>query len=130
MKIQPTYTPNAPAAIGPYSQAIKANGMLFVSGQIPIDPLTGKIVQDDVERATEQVMKNLQAILKDSDTSWNQVVKTTIYLKNMADFPLVNQVYERFLGSSKPARATVAVSTLPKDALIEIDCIAVLESNP
>jgi len=127
MGIQPIHTDKAPAAIGPYSQAIKANGMLFVSGQIPIDPLTGELIGDDIEKAAHQVMNNLEAILKSGGSCWAEVIKTTIYLKNMEDFVQVNQVYGKFMGPYKPARATVEVSALPKNALLEIDCIALLK---
>ena len=116
-------TVNAPKAIGPYSQAIEANGMVFISGQIPINPENGQI-PEGIEAQTEQVMKNIGAILKEAGADFSGIVKTNIYLKNFADFERVNKVYESYLGDIKPARTTVEVSRLPKDALVEIECIA------
>jgi 2-iminobutanoate/2-iminopropanoate deaminase len=119
------YSKKAPAAIGPYSQAILANNMLFVSGQIPLDPDTMAIISNDVKEQTNQVMKNLQAILSEADFSLEHVVKTTIYIQNMNDFNHINEVYGSYFKDHKPARATVEVSRLPKDVKIEIECIAV-----
>ena len=116
-------TPNAPCAIGPYSQAIVANGMVFTSGQIALRP-DGTFLEGDVEAQTTQVLENLQAVLKEAKSGLNYVVKTTIFLANMDDFASVNAVYGSFFGEHKPARSTVAVKTLPKNALVEIEAIA------
>jgi 2-iminobutanoate/2-iminopropanoate deaminase len=117
-------TENAPAAIGPYSQAIKANGMVFCSGQIPIDPATGQFVSDDVAGQTEQVFKNLEAVLKAAGSGLEKVVKTTVFLADMNDFAAMNDVYARFFTENKPARATVQAARLPRDARVEVECIA------
>jgi 2-iminobutanoate/2-iminopropanoate deaminase len=117
-------TPNAPQAIGPYSQAIKANGFVFVSGQISIDPESGNVMGGAVTEQTERVMKNVEAILTAAGSSLAKVVKSTVYLKSMADFPAMNEVYATFFDSDPPARATVEVSRLPKDVLVEIDVVA------
>lgn len=117
-------TENAPDAIGPYSQAIKAAGMVFCSGQIPIDTATGEFVSDDVSEQTEQVLKNLGEVLKAAGSSLDNVVKTTVFLADMADFASMNEVYGRYFSDNKPARATVQAARLPKDARVEIDCIA------
>lgn len=117
-------TKEAPQAIGPYSQAIKAGGFVFVSGQIPLVPATGEMVQGGIEVQTEQVLKNLAAILKAAGSSLNAVVKTTVYITNIADFAKVNEVYAKFFVKDCPARVCVEVSNLPKGALIEIDVIA------
>jgi len=117
-------TEKAPGAIGPYSQAIKANGMVYCSGQIPIDPATGQFVSDDVAAQTEQVFKNLEAVLAAAGTGLGNVVKTTVFLADMGDFAAMNDVYSRFFSENKPARATVQAARLPRDARVEIDCIA------
>ncbi len=117
-------TDNAPGAIGPYSQAIKAGGLVFCSGQIPIDPATGEFVSDLVSEQTEQVLKNLGEVLKAAGTSLANVVKTTVFLADMGDFAEMNEVYGRYFNENKPARATVQAARLPKDARVEIDCIA------
>lgn len=117
-------TKNAPAAIGPYSQAIKNNNMLFSSGQIPINPNTGEIVGPDIEEQTSQVLANIKAIIDEAGFSLSNIVKTTIYLQDLSHFNIVNKIYEDFLALHKPARTTVEVSRLPKDVLIEIDFIA------
>jgi 2-iminobutanoate/2-iminopropanoate deaminase len=117
-------TENAPGAIGPYSQAIKANGMVFCSGQIPIDPATGQFVSDDVAEQTEQVFKNLEAVLKAAGADLGKVVKTTVFLADMNDFTAMNEVYARWFTENKPARATVQAARLPRDARVEIECIA------
>lgn len=117
-------TENAPGAIGPYSQAIKVNGMVFCSGQIPIDPATGQFISDDVGEQTEQVFKNLEAVLKAAGTGLDRVVKTTVFLADMNDFAAMNDVYARFFTENKPARATVQAARLPRDARVEIECIA------
>ena len=116
-------TPNAPAAIGPYSQAIVSGGMVYTSGQIPCDPATGSIVGTTIEEQTEQVCKNLQALLDAAGTSIGKVVKTTCFLADMDDFAAFNAVYARYF-VSKPARSCVAVKTLPKNVLCEIDTVA------
>lgn len=118
-------TNNAPGAIGPYSQAIKAGGMVFCSGQIPIDPATGNFVSDVVSEQTEQVLKNLSEVLKAAGTSLDGVVKTTVFLADMNDFAEMNEVYGRFFSDNKPARATVQAARLPRDAKVEIECIAI-----
>ncbi len=118
-------TENAPGAIGPYSQAIKAGGMVFCSGQIPIDPVTGEFVSADVGEQTVQVLKNLGEVLKAAGTSLDNVVKTTVFLADMNDFAVVNEVYGRYFTENKPARATVQAARLPRDARVEIDCIAI-----
>jgi 2-iminobutanoate/2-iminopropanoate deaminase len=118
-------TENAPGAIGPYSQAIKANGMIFCSGQIPIDPATGEFVSDVVSEQTDQVLKNLTAVLKAAGTSLDNVVKTTVFLSDMNDFVEMNAVYGRYFSENKPARATVQAARLPRDAKVEIECIAI-----
>ena len=117
-------TKDAPQAIGPYSQAIKANGFVFVSGQIAIDPANGQIIAGDVAAQTERVLKNLEAILKAAGTGLGKVVRTTVFLKNMGDFAAMNEVYGRFWKSAPPARSTVEVARLPKDVAVEIDVIA------
>ena len=117
-------TEKAPGAIGPYSQAIKTGGMVFCSGQIPIDPATGEFVSNDVVEQTEQVLKNLSAVLDAAGTSLGNVVKTTVFLADMGDFAAMNEVYGRYFSENKPARATVQAARLPKDARVEIDCIA------
>lgn len=119
-------TENAPGAIGPYSQAIVANGMVFCSGQIPIDPATGEFVSEDVSEQTEQVFKNLAAVLEAAGASLESVVKTTVFLADMNDFAAMNEVYGRYFVTNKPARATVQVARLPRDARVEIECIALV----
>lgn len=119
-------TDKAPGAIGPYSQAIKANGMLFCSGQIPLDPATGEFVSGGVSEQTEQVFKNLIAVLEAGGSSLDDVVKTTVFLADMADFAAMNDVYAKYFDSNKPARATVQAARLPRDAKVEIECIAVV----
>ena len=117
-------TENAPGAIGPYSQAIKAGGMVFCSGQIPIDPKTGEFVSDIVSEQTEQVLRNLGEVLRAAGSSLDAVVKTTVFLADMDDFAEMNEVYGRFFSENKPARATVEAARLPRDARVEIECIA------
>lgn len=119
-------TEKAPAAIGPYSQAILANGMLFASGQIPIIPATGEIAQGDIQVQAEQVMKNVAAILEAAGTSFEKVVKTTCFLQDMGDFASFNEVYAKYF-VGKPARSCVAVKALPKDVLCEVEVIALAE---
>ena len=114
----------APGAIGPYSQAIKVNGMVFCSGQIPIDPSTGQFASEDVTGQTEQVLKNLSAVLEAAGSSLEQVVKTTVFLADMNDFAAMNEVYGKYFSTNKPARATVQAARLPRDARVDIECIA------
>jgi 2-iminobutanoate/2-iminopropanoate deaminase len=115
----------APKPIGPYSQAIIAGGLLFVSGQIPIDPSTGELVEGDIEAQTEQVLKNVVAILKEAKMGPENVVKTTVFLKDLGEFTRMNEVYARYLGKEPPARSTVQVAGLPRNVKVEIDAIAV-----
>ena len=117
-------TNTAPQAIGPYSQAIRANGFIFTSGQIPIDPASQQLIAGDVAAQTERVLKNLSAILTAAGSSLEKVVRTTVFLKNMGDFAAMNEVYGRYFTSSPPARSTVEVARLPKDVLVEIDVVA------
>ena len=117
-------TDKAPGAIGPYSQAIKANGMVFCSGQIPIDPATGNFVSDDIAEQTVQVFKNLSAVLEAAGSGFEKVVKTTVFLADMNDFAAMNEVYGQYFTDNKPARATVQAARLPRDAKVEIECIA------
>jgi len=117
-------TDKAPAAIGPYSQAIRAGGLLFCSGQIPLDPISGDMVSGSIEEETARVMENLRAVLEAGSASFDQVVKTTLYLTDMAFFSAVNQVYGSYFTATKPARVTVAVAALPRGARIEIEAIA------
>jgi 2-iminobutanoate/2-iminopropanoate deaminase len=119
-------TDKAPAAIGPYSQGTIANGFFFSAGQISIDPSTGHLVGADIVAQTERVMQNLQAILEAAGTGWDSVVKTTVYLNDLAHFPTVNDIYGKWIGSARPARSTVQVSALPRGALVEIDLVAAL----
>ncbi len=119
-------TPAAPAAIGPYSQAVRAGDFLFVSGQIPLDPSTGALAGGDVRAQTRRVLENVAAILGAAGASMPQVVKTTVYLADMADFPAMNEVYATFFSGAAPARATVQVSRLPRDVRVEIDAVAYL----
>lgn len=119
-------TDRGPRPIGPYSQAIKANGFIFVSGQVALDPKTGEMVAGDIVKQTERTLENLKAIVEASGTQLNHVVKATVYLKNMDDFAAMNEVYARYFTLSPPARSTVQAVRLPKDALVEIDVIAAL----
>jgi 2-iminobutanoate/2-iminopropanoate deaminase len=119
-------TSNAPKAIGPYSQAIRAGGMIFCSGQIALDPVTNQLIQGDVAAQTERVLKNLSAVLWEAGSNLEQVVKTTVFLKSMNDFAAMNEVYGKFFNKQPPARSTVEAARLPKDVLVEIDVIAVL----
>ena len=119
-------TSNAPAAIGPYSQAIRCSGLVFTSGQIPLDPATGAVVGEDIRTQTEQVMKNLTAVLAAAGTSTDKAVKTTCFLSDMADFAAFNEVYARYI-TSAPARSCVAVKTLPRGVLVEVEVIALAE---
>lgn len=118
------HTDHAPEAIGPYSQAIKANGMIFASGQIPLDPATMQVVAGDIRAQTERVLKNMKAVLEAAGSSIEKTVKTTVYLADMNEFTAMNEVYAEFFGAARPARATVQVSRLPRDVKVEIDVIA------
>jgi 2-iminobutanoate/2-iminopropanoate deaminase len=124
---QAVITPSAPAAIGPYSQAIRAGSLLFVSGQVPIDPATGQIVAGDIAAQTHRVFRNISEILKAAGATFDHVVRTTVFLTDMNDFSAMNEVYGAYFTAPAPARATVQVSRLPKDARIEIDVIATME---
>jgi 2-iminobutanoate/2-iminopropanoate deaminase len=124
MNREPVQTDNAPKAIGPYEQAIKANGFIYTAGQIPIDPKTGSFIEGGITAQTRQVLENLKAVLEAGGSSLDRVVKATVFLKTMADFAAMNDVYAQYLGSGKPARSTVAVAELPRGALIEIDLVA------
>ena len=117
-------TTEGPQAIGPYSQAIKANGLVFVSGQVAIDPATQQVISGDVAVQADRVLKNLSAILKAAGTGLEKVVRSTVFLKNMNDFSAMNEVYGKYFSSQPPARSTVEVARLPKDVLVEIDVIA------
>jgi len=117
-------TDRGPKAIGPYSQAVKANGFIFISGQIPLDPRTQELVEGNVARQTERVMENLKGIVEAAGSSLDRVVKTTVFLKDLADFPAMNEVYSRYFPANPPARATVQVARLPRDVRVEIELIA------
>jgi 2-iminobutanoate/2-iminopropanoate deaminase len=123
------HTDKAPAAIGPYSQGVIANGLLFTAGQIALDPSTGQVVTGGVTEQTERVLQNLAAVFDSAGTSWNNVVKTTVFLQDMRDFPAVNEVYARMVGDSRPARSTVAVAGLPRGVLVEIEAIAMVDKK-
>jgi 2-iminobutanoate/2-iminopropanoate deaminase len=118
------HTDRAPKVIGPYTQAVKANGFVYTAGQIPIDPTTGNIVDGGVTQQTRQVLENLKAVLQAAGSSLEQVVKATVFLKQMADFAAMNEVYAEYLSDAKPARSTVAVAELPRGALVEIDLVS------
>jgi 2-iminobutanoate/2-iminopropanoate deaminase len=126
VSVKIVHTDKAPSAIGPYSQGVVANGFLFTAGQIAIDPATGQVVAGDVAAQTERVMANLAAVLATAGTAWKDVVKTTVFLHDMADFPAVNEVYGRALGDARPARSTVQVAALPRNVLVEIEAVAAL----
>jgi 2-iminobutanoate/2-iminopropanoate deaminase len=119
-------TESAPKAIGPYSQAIRARDLLFLSGQIALDPSSGQLIAGDIREQTERVLRNLQEVLEAADSALERVVKTTVYLKDMNDFPAMNEVYGRFFTADPPARSTVEVSRLPRDARVEIDVVALI----
>lgn len=119
-------TDKAPGAIGPYSQAVIANGMVFCSGQIPIDPATGEFVSQEIVEQTEQVFANLIAVLDAAGSGLDKVVKTTVFLADMNDFVAMNEIYSKYFSTNKPARATVQAARLPRDARVEIECIAIV----
>ena len=124
---EPLSTPNAPAAIGPYSQAIRAGDFLFVSGQIPLDPATGTLIQGDIAEQTHRVLRNLAAILEAAGASFHHVVKTTVYLADMSEFAAMNEIYAGYFPAPAPARATVQAARLPRDVRVEIDLIAYMK---
>ena len=117
-------TPHGPKAIGPYSQAIRANGFIFISGQVAIDPATNLVIEGDISQQTDRVLKNLKGIVEAAGSSLEKAVKTTVFLKDMGEFTTMNEVYARYFPASPPARATVEVSRLPKDVRVEIELIA------
>ncbi len=129
MSKSPISTDQAPAAIGPYSQAVRSGALLFVSGQIPLDPATGAIVPGDINAQTRRVLDNLRAVLDAAGANFSHVVRTTIYLTNLADFNAVNAIYAEVFASDPPARSTIGVAALPKGAKVEIDAIAVLDDQ-
>jgi len=126
VNVRIVHTDKAPAAIGPYSQGVIAGNLLFTAGQIALDPATGQVVPGDVAAQTERVMRNLTAVLESAGTAWADVVKTTVYVHDMADFPRVNEIYGRMIGDARPARSTVQVSALPRGVLVEIEAVAVV----
>ena len=119
-------TDKAPKAIGPYEQAIKVGDFVYTAGQIPLDPQTGNLIAGTIAEQTRQVLENLKAVLEAAGSSLDKVIKATVFLKNMADFAALNEVYGEYLGKAKPARSTVAVADLPRGALVEIDLIAII----
>jgi 2-iminobutanoate/2-iminopropanoate deaminase len=125
MTLRQISTDKAPSAIGPYSQAVVANGFVFTAGQIALDPVAGQIVPGGIVEQTERVMENLTAVLAAAGVAWPDVVKTTVYLHDLSHFPTVNEIYGRWLGDARPARSTVQVPGLPRGALVEIDAVAV-----
>jgi 2-iminobutanoate/2-iminopropanoate deaminase len=126
MTLRQISTDKAPSAIGPYSQAIVANGFVFTAGQIALDPVAGQIVPGGIVEQTERVMENLTAVLGAAGVAWGDVVKTTVYLNDLSHFPTVNEIYGKWLGDARPARSTVQVPGLPRGALVEIDAVAAL----
>jgi len=126
VSLRPVRTDKAPAAIGPYSQGIVAGGFLFTAGQIALDPATGQVVAGDIKAQTERVLANLTEVLATGGASWRHVVKTTVFLADMNDFPVMNEIYARVLGEARPARSTVQAGGLPRGVLVEIDAIAEL----
>jgi 2-iminobutanoate/2-iminopropanoate deaminase len=125
-KLIKTYTPDAPAAIGPYSQAIRCGQFVYTAGQIPLDPVSGEIIGSNIEAQTDRVLQNLQAILKSAGASLESVIKTTVFLTRMNDFQGMNSVYASYFGENAPARSTVAVAELPRQVLVEIECVALI----
>lgn len=121
------HTDHAPAAVGPYSQAIRMGNLVFTSGQIALDPSTGKLVEGDVVAQTQQVMRNLEAVLAAASSNLNNVIKTTVFLQNMNDFPIFNQTYAQYFPVNPPARSTVEVAKLPLGGLVEIECVALIQ---
>jgi 2-iminobutanoate/2-iminopropanoate deaminase len=125
-RLTTVHTDRAPAAIGPYAQAVVANGFVFTAGQIALDPTTGQVIDGDVVQQAERVLANLGAVLEQAGASWSSVVKTTVFLADMSDFPKVNEVYARALGDARPARSTVAVAGLPRNVRVEIEAVALV----
>ncbi len=125
-KLIKTYTSDAPAAIGPYSQAIRCGQLVYTAGQIPLDPVSGEIVGSDIQTQTDRALQNLQAILKSAGASLASVIKTTVFLARMSDFQGMNTVYASYFGEHAPARSTVAVAELPRKVLVEIECVALI----
>jgi 2-iminobutanoate/2-iminopropanoate deaminase len=128
MQITQVSTQDAPAAIGPYSQAIRCGQFIYTSGQIPLDPVSGTMVGEDIQAQTQQVLENLQAVLSAGGSSLANVIKTTVFLANMSDFQAMNAVYTTYFSGTAPARSTVAVAELPRKALVEIECVALVEA--
>ncbi len=126
MQKEVIFTEKAPAAIGPYSQAIKLGNMVYTSGMIPVVPETGEVAQGDAAAQAEQVLKNLNEVLKAAGTNFDNVLKTTVFIKNMGDFAAINEVYKKYFTKDYPARSCVEVAKLPKDVLVEIECIAII----
>jgi 2-iminobutanoate/2-iminopropanoate deaminase len=120
-------TANAPAAIGPYSQAVVSNGFAFLSGQIPLDPATGKLIEGDIMAQTARVLENLKAVLEACGSSMSSVLKTTVYLKDMGEFAKMNEIYATYFPANPPARSTVEAARLPRDVRVEIDCMAAVD---
>lgn len=127
MEKQVIFTDKAPRAIGPYSQAVRAGNFLFISGQIPINPVSGEIVRDSIQSETKQVMSNLQAIIEEAGATFADVVKTTIFIKDMNQFALINETYSEYFPENPPARATIEVARLPKDVNVEIEAVVILK---
>lgn len=127
MSVRSIHTSKAPAAIGPYSQGVIANGFLYTAGQIALDPATGKMIDGGIVEQTQRVLDNLTAILENAGASWSDVVKTTVYLADLGDFPTVNEIYGKALGDARPARSTVQVAALPRGAMVEIDAIVAVK---
>src|SRR5437660_6296467 len=127
MELTKISTPHAPAAIGPYSQAIRCGQFVYTSGQIALDPVTAELVGEDIQAQTHRVLQNLQAVLNSAGTSLKSVIKTTVFLTRMSDFQAMNAIYASYFGSPAPARSTVAVAELPRKALVEIECVALIE---
>jgi 2-iminobutanoate/2-iminopropanoate deaminase len=128
MPITQVSTQDAPAAIGPYSQAIRCGQLLYTSGQIALNPASGSMVGEDVQAQTHQVLRNMQAVLSSAGSSLDKVIKTTVFLANMSDFQAMNSVYATYFSGTAPARSTVAVAELPRKALVEIECVALVEA--
>jgi 2-iminobutanoate/2-iminopropanoate deaminase len=126
MQIEYVATPDAPQAIGPYSQGLKANGFLYTSGQIPLDPATGNLVEGTFEEQVHRVFRNMEAILRAAGSSFSRVVKATVYVTDLKNFGVLNAIYAEYFGEHKPARSTVEVSALPKGAQVEIDLVALM----
>jgi 2-iminobutanoate/2-iminopropanoate deaminase len=126
VSIKIVHTADAPSAIGPYSQGVVANGFLFTAGQIAIDPTSGQVISGDVRAQTERVMSNLAAVIATVNATWKDIVKTTVFIHDMNDFPAINEVYGRALGDARPARSTVQVSALPRGVLVEIEAVVAI----